>query len=395
MLAAHRALLANTGYMPKLPWKKGERDAFRTIPSTINDLTIPIFVVPPAGDFDHEIGHIPTPAEHVLLFGPRLFECRTKRPVFIDAVQLDDKRHRIDPNVHPLTALLERARLAGALAWPLTASGRSDEYQEAVARAHLRHQMPVALQISLAELDAPSLAQRLTSLCNQVSCDPADAILIIDAGSIAIAENDESLFAKLLIHKINELPNLYQWHQIVFCATALSNFKIGAGEEKTIRRLEWHIYRLLQAKNDELYRTPIFADYGVEFIKDMKPNKARPSAKINYTKDGVYFFVKGQNVKQAGYEAIYPVAETVVASPGFKGASFSRGDARMVLLSERKTGTGNAPVWKWAAVDHHLNMVGRPIAKEMGMALEAPDVGRPADLQRELFQISETTPQSR
>ena len=58
MSPAYKMLLANTAYMPKIPWKKGERDAFRTTRPIVNDLTIPIFIVPPAGDFDHDLGKI-------------------------------------------------------------------------------------------------------------------------------------------------------------------------------------------------------------------------------------------------------------------------------------------------------------------------------------------------
>lgn len=280
MLAAHNTtLLAGAWYMPKLPWKKGERDAFKTIRALINAMTIPIFMIPPAGEFDHEIGYIPSPAEHIQLFGKRLFECRGKRAAFIDALYLDDERHRAaDPNIHPLTALLERARLTHAVAWPLTSIGRSDGYQEAVAKAHLLHQMPVAMQISLAELESPTLGEKLMSLCNQVSCDPADAVLIIDAGSIF--GPDETDFVEMLIPRINELPRLYDWNQIVFSATALSDpQKIKVDEEKIIRRLEWH---------------------------------------------------------------------------------------------NRTVGTGNAPTWKWAAVDHHFEMIGRPLAMEVGLVLEVP-----------------------
>jgi hypothetical protein len=97
MSPVYKMLLATTAYMPKIPWKKGERDAFKTTRTIVNDLTIPIFVVPPAGDFDHDLGRILAPADHVKLFGKKLYESRGKRPVFIDAVYLDDERHRVDP----------------------------------------------------------------------------------------------------------------------------------------------------------------------------------------------------------------------------------------------------------------------------------------------------------
>jgi hypothetical protein len=68
------------------------------------------------------------------------------KSLFLDstAVYLDDERHKVDS---------------------ATSIGRSDDYQEAVAKAHLRHQMPVAMQLSLADLLSASLNEKLASLC--------------------------------------------------------------------------------------------------------------------------------------------------------------------------------------------------------------------------------------
>jgi hypothetical protein len=384
MLAAHRSWLSNVVYMPMLPWKKGERDAFKSAGRLINDVTAPIFVIPPAGDFDHEVGYIPTPAQHVLSFGPRLFEARRQRPVFVDAKYLDDARHRIDPKTHPLFALLERARLAGAQAWPLTALGRSDEYQEAVARFHLKNDVPVAMEIALADLGSPELARKLTSLCNQVSCDPTDAVLIVNTGPLHVNEAEEVFFVDLVIQTLNELPMLYSWNQIVFSATSLSDpIKLVPGQQKSIRRIEWHVRNLLVIRQSELYRLPIFSDYGVEYTKDLRPKRARPTARVSYTRDGDHFYAKGQSVKHAGYEAIYPVADIVAGCDGFKGEAFSLGDARIVAWHHRKASTGNAPIWRWAAVDHHLAMVVPPLAAQKGIELEVPAL--PPAEQTEMF----------
>jgi hypothetical protein len=220
--------------MPKLPWKKGEIDAFGSASSTVNNFTTPIFVIPPAGAFDHEKKRILSPAEHIRLFGPRLEEARQNRPVFVDAVYLDDARHRAAFNVHPLTALLERARLGRARAWPLTSYGRSDEYQQAVAKAHLVHGSPVAMQIRLADLGAASLAARLKSLCNQVSCDPRDATLVVDCGPLFLPdESKEEEFTENLIDALNQLPRLYEWNQIVLVATSLGEIHKIKQHEKS------------------------------------------------------------------------------------------------------------------------------------------------------------------
>lgn len=370
MLAAHKAPLAQLAYAPKLIWKTGECEAFKTASDFFNGVAIPIFLIPPAGDFDHETKSILSPADHIRSFGTRLKKSRGSRPVFVDASYVDDDRHRIAFNVHPLTALLERARLAGAQAWPLTSYGRSDPYQEAVAKAHLRHNVPVAVQISIAELGSATLSDRLKSVCNQVSCDPNDAVLVIDGGPLALRnETDDQIFTDILIELLNNLPSVYEWNQIVFSATSLSDpQKIKVGEQKIIRRSEWHIHRQLVLRKTELYRQPIFSDYGVEFRSKLVPTKARPTAKFNYTTDNDHFYAKGQNVKHGGYQAIFSVAETVVDSGYFKGEAFSKGDARIFALSKRACTTGGAPSWRWASLDHHFSMIEPHLREERGIA---------------------------
>lgn len=390
MLAAHRDWLKNARYMPKLPWKKGERDAFRTASSKINTDTVPIFIIPPAGDFDHDMGRITSPAEHVRMFGPRLWEARKDKPVFIDARYLDDDRHRIEFNVHPVTALLERARLAKAHAWPLTSYGRSDAYQEAVAKAHIQHGYPIAMQIGLSDLGGPNLDTRLKSLCNQVSCDPKDAVLVIDAGPLQLGdEQKEELFADALVPILNDLPNLYEWSQIAFSATSLSDpQKIKQGQQKTIRRSEWFVFRKLVSKKSELSRLPAYSDFGVEFTSNLAPRKAMPSAKLSYTTDESHYYAKGENVKKAGYKAIYPVAKTVVSSGHFKGPEFSQGDAKIWKLSLEEDSTGNAPTWKWAVADHHLEVISRQISAVLGEKI--PTFAQTTEsiaLQPELFSL--------
>jgi hypothetical protein len=147
---------------------------------------------------------------------------------------------------------------------------------------------------------------------------------------------------------------------------------VKVNEEKIVRRWEWTIYKKLVERKSELYRLPIFSDYGVEYVKDLRPRKARPSAKLNYTRLEDYFFAKGENVKTAGYQAIFPVAQKIVACSGFMGVNFSMGDASMVEIASRSRGPGIAPTWKWAAFDHHLAMVGLPVAELLGREVQVP-----------------------
>jgi hypothetical protein len=229
---------------------------------------------------------------------------------------------------------------------------------------------------------------RLQNLCNQISCDPRDALLILDCGPVFLSnEANEEEFTDHLISAINQLPNLYEWGQITLVANSLGDVqKIKSHEEKLVRRAEWFVYMKLLARRAELYRLPVFSDYGTDYRESLTPIKARPSAKLNYTTEEAHFIVKGANVKVAGYEAIYPVAEKLVSSGHYYGERFSVGDARIWLLSQRRSSTGNAPIWRWACADHHLVVVGKALMRVLGVPMAEPATLIDAP-QQELFSV--------
>ena len=123
----------HTDFLAILKWKQGERTAlttFRPGPSRLHVL----FDMPPAGDFDNEKLRPLTPTEHIKMFGRRLRDAWSNRVAFVDARCVDDALHKEGFSRHPLTELLERARLAGSLACPTIGLGHSDEYRAAVRR---------------------------------------------------------------------------------------------------------------------------------------------------------------------------------------------------------------------------------------------------------------------
>src|SRR5262245_22642613 len=115
-------LFDHTCHLSILKWKQGESTAVGTANGDRSRL-IPLFEMPPAGNFDHERRRFLSPTEHIRLFGPRLRERWGQRPAFVDALMVDDEMHRKGLARHPLTELLERARLAKALAFPVTSLG--------------------------------------------------------------------------------------------------------------------------------------------------------------------------------------------------------------------------------------------------------------------------------
>src|SRR3546814_11612816 len=95
-----------------------------------------------------------------------------------------------------------------------------------------------------------------------------------------------------------------------------------------------------------LLRLPIFSDFGIDAAGFEPSRPARPSAQLRYTTPGSYVITKGLSTKVSGYEAIYPVAQALMARDDLLGADFCYGTRRIVSLGKDKVHTVNAALWK-------------------------------------------------
>lgn len=369
MLAAYRDAI----YAPILKGKFGEYRALSTVnrPNRI----LPLIDLPPSGGFDHEAGRILGPTEHIRSFGARIARYCGKRPIFVDAVLIDDELHRQNLSNHPLTELLERARLEGAVACPVTAIGRTAEYQRAVGRFLGRQpHLAVCLRVMARQLESDSIRDSIRALLNELKCEASRAVLLVDLGARHASKPNE--LADVLIDRLNELPFLHDWVNLVVALTSLpEKIFLRNGETRAYERTDWETYRLLIESKENLLRTPIFGDYAVDAAPHQKKSRAIPVAHFRYTGDNHYVVVKGQSVKLAGYDAIFPVADRLVEHREFKGKHFSSGDNFIDQLVHRQIGSGTASTWRWATTDHHLTFVVKRIASLLG--IEDTDVAVP------------------
>src|SRR3546814_7472294 len=84
---------------------------------------------------------------------------------------------------------------------------------------------------------------------------------------------------------------------------------------------------------------PIFSDFGIDAAEFEPSRPARPSAQLRYTTPGSYVITKGLSTKVGGYEAIYPVAQALMARDDFMGADFCYGNRRIVSLGRSEEHT--------------------------------------------------------
>lgn len=359
-------------YFPFLKWKLGEVAALADLGGRAARRVTPLFVLPPAGDYDPEERRLLTPIEHIRSFGPRLAKSRGKRLAFVDAGHVDDERHASGLPTHPLTELLERARLAGAMASPITAFARSDGYQRAVTRfVAANSDQPVCLRITLTDLEGGGVAERLQDLLTRIGASPRRCMLVIDFG--VYDGHDPEGLVDVLVQQISALPFRDEWCGLAFASTSFpeSLGKVKAGEAKQFARYDWSLYQKLFAARSIIGRLPAFSDYAVEHPTFSKGAAGvQPTAHFRYSTDQRYLVMKGTSVRKPhGYEAIYPVAAALVAHADYMGADFSAGDRCMSDIADQRF-KGSAWLWRKASVNHHLEVVASGLSGLFGKTEE-------------------------
>jgi hypothetical protein len=376
----------HTCHLSILKWKQGESTALSTARIARGRL-IPLFDMPPAGDFDHEKQRPLSPTEHIRLFGRRLRDRWGQRVAFVDAIMIDDEMHKEGLTRHPLTELLERARIAKALALPVTSIGRSGEYQQATRRFMENNPgLPICFRAAPSDLDSDTFAADIKVLMGDLSCKPAQIFLVLDfKDQSALSEAAIDSFVALLQERINELPHLHDW---LGFAVALSSFptaiKLKPGEVQAYPRTDLVAYGKLLLHPKDLLRVPMFGDYALDTSPLQKPQRRTPSAHLRYSTPKNYIVSKGHSVKTPhGYKAIYPVADALVARTDFMGRGYSEGDHFIGELATRAASTGNAASWRWAATDHHITMNLRAINSLF--CIVEPEIAEPAEAQGLLF----------
>ncbi|WP_121118401.1 beta family protein [Croceibacterium ferulae] len=372
-------------YLPQLKWKAGERRALKSVSSARSGRVLPAFKIPPAGSFDPDQQRVLTTVEYLHSFGRQLADCWDRRLAFIDAELIDDQRHSAVVTDHPLTALIERARLAGANAAPVFGLRNSAAYYQAVQRyAERNPAAPACFRLELGEIESVSSAETLTQFASQLSLTTQSVILLLDGGPLEISDGED--FTHLLSAQVARLIAPNTWARVFWSATSFPEKpRLKAGMDGQFSRADWKLYQAILANSAEFPIVPMFSDYALEYPSAYAPFNGAPSAHLRYSCPEYYHIFKGPSVrKERGYKAIFEVAERLVASDAFSGVGFSSGDAFIHQLADGMGRTGDAAAWRWSATDHHFTLVIDQLAKAMGLE---HDVARtsPAAKQLELI----------
>ncbi|WP_432787383.1 beta family protein [Novosphingobium rhizosphaerae] len=331
----------------------------------------PAFKITPAGSFDPDEQRVLSPTEYLKRFGHQLAESRGRRLSFIDAELIDDDRHRRAVDVHPLTELLERARLSGANAAPIFSRASSVDYTAAVSRFVQRDSNALlCFRIGLQELEDIPNASVLSDYVRELGGSPGQTVLLLDGGPLQIDDAED--LAHLLAMQMARLIVRGTWLRVFWSATSFPDKpKMKPGTLARFPRSDWHVYEAILRIKDEFPVVPMFSDYMLEFPGNYLPLNVSPTAKLFYSTENEYIYCKGRSTRVGdGYGNILSVAAQLVSIEEMKVSDYSLGDSYIHGLAGGIGKTGNASMWRWCSTDHHLAMVDEQLTRLLGIPRE-------------------------
>jgi hypothetical protein len=378
-------------YVPQAKWKFGERAAIGRLQPEVANRIVPIFRLPPPGDFDPDLERTVTADLYLKCFGSQLADARGKRPTLLDGSAIEELRNE-DTGALFFAELLERGRIAGGLPIPVIGAKNNQAYKEAsVAFAKRSTDGSVCFRIDVAELEFIESREALRAMIETYDLRAERCSLLIDAGALDVHDLDQ--FCGVLANQISRLILAGDWQLVIWSGTTFpETIKLKPGQSASFDRRDWATYRRMKEMMEFFTVLPVFSDYLLENSGNLAPFRATPTAHLRYSSENKYFYFKGKSVRQdQKYRNIIPVAEALVKSGIFKGEQFSKGDAYIQTLTEGPPSAGHAGTWRWCSNDHHIALVTGQIASIHGL-----EIGRTGSVvepdQLRLVEILDQTP---
>lgn len=358
-------------YVPQAKWKFGERNAIGRQKPEIADRIVPLFRLPPPGDFDPELGKTITPELYLKSFGGQLHEARGRRPSLLDGTAIQELTNE-ESGDFLFAELLERAQLMGGRPIPVFSSKNTNEYCNVACRFARRHTEGAAcLRIDLSDLEFLEDRKALLNLIDEAELSSRDCVLLVDAGGLNVSDIDQ--FTQVLASHFARLVLPEDWQMVVWSSTSFpEKIKLKAGQSQSFERTDWKVFRRILEMGEMFPVNLVFSDYLLEFADNLAPFRATPTAQLRYSIESRYLVFKGESVRTGQkYGNIFPVARALVGSGIFKGESYSKGDEYIKRLTNPSSRTGHAGTWRWCSNDHHIALVTRQISAALGVEIEA------------------------
>jgi hypothetical protein len=351
-------------YVPCLRWKMGEYQAVWRLSARTKEMFTPLIEIPEIG-WDFEEGRdIKTVDEHLIDFAQKkIYRKWGTSCCFVD-LKLIDLSKRLENGIHPLKYVFDDLRKVRCSAIPVTGIDRNNAYQQEIKNVVTQDKSGICLRIKIEQAARGSLKDDLDSLLSRLKVKPeiCDLILDLDAPNFIPLEG----FSKAIQGVVSSFLYLNDWRTFSILGTSfpetMASIKKGG---EIIPRHEWRLYKMLVANFREAgLRLPSFGDYAISHPKvfELDMRIVKPYATIRYTIDDRCYVVKGDNVRDYGYEQYHELSQKILASSYYCGPTLSWGDDYIQTCANKNAKTGNLTTWRQVGTNHHIEKVVQDIA---------------------------------
>lgn len=353
-------------YVPILKGKEGEFAALDELSSSVRDALLPLVEVPRV-PFDYANERpARTLDEHVSGIAARLRKCWADRPLYLDLPWFGADVDTLVDGSMAVRTVLGDCRDAGVDVIPVISTSNSSAYLTAVAEHVGSCDDGVCVRLTEADFDEESDVEPLTrvqKLANAAGlANVKNADLILDLANVGTDLGRATLVARAVI---NQTPLAQDWRRVILAAASFPENLSDVERSTTTRlpRLERELWDRLQRRGG-LRGDAIFGDYAIAHPvpTELDPRTMRMSASIRYTTADNWLIVKGQNVRQYGFDQYFELCQVLVGLPEYSGEDFSWGDRFIARCARKSVGPGNATTWRKVGTNHHLTLVAQQIA---------------------------------
>lgn len=362
-------------YAPILKWKLGEQTAVRPLSALQKGSLLPIAELAARPyDWEHKINkkswdqHIEAVARATARYWSK------KHEIAFDQTLTD--RDFLEENAGTVWEFLfETLWGHGVSAVPVVSSRSSSAAINALVKVASRHgktRWTLRWVLDAKSEDAyPSAAAiaawfSATLALLKVAPDQVDAVL--DCGYVGdwAAKSKAPTVSSWLAAVALVAP----WRRRVLACGAFPENLAGVPKgTHQIPRVDWELFSLVRTSTAAKGIPFAYGDYAVSYVKPFEedPRLLRMSANLRYTEWDRWYVLKGQNVRDHGFDQYNDLCKLLVNLPFYKGAPFSHGDQTYSdLATGVLPGPGNATHWRRDATNHHLHVVLHQLAALSG-----------------------------
>lgn len=217
------------------------------------------------------------------------------------------------------------------------------------------------IAIRLRDNEFGQIEDMLNPLFNDNILDRRSTDLILDLQYVA----EKDLFSKTAVLKsaFSDLDVAAEFRSIIISSVSFPKTvsDLEVGQIYRFKRMEVDIFTLALKLEKRFGFKYYYSDYGptdnedVAFVIGMSPN-----FKIKYTTFGDFLCIKGLSLKRGGLDIgnVQQLAEILVNSSDFSGATYSWGDEKIYLLANKQYNSpGNLTTWVSYAMNHHITFI--------------------------------------